>query len=374
MRILIIAGLNDAHAQTVRWGLQELGVDPVMWYWHDFPNTDSCTFNIAAKNSTIKLNIQGVNLDGKFDVIWVRRKFSPVPQKDCHQDDKEIIIRESYEYLENILPYLGHTDTTWINELQADRLAENKLRQLLLAAETGFNIPATLAGNNYDCISKFYYDYNKKVVFKAFSPHEWLNSDGSKTVLRTSIIQEANIANEFAIHACPGIYQELIEKKYEARVTVIGDTVIAAKLDSQKYGATIDWRFDVKVDHNSLSPLELPLEVSNKCLILCKKMGLKFGAIDFIVDQNDRYIFLEINNAGQFLWIENYDPSITLLDIFCRFIANYKNHLNGQNKKQITLQRYFESKIFHDYQTRMIQINQDFAKSNNATKTLHSIA
>ena len=35
-----------------------------------------------------------------------------------------------------------------------------------------------------------------------------------------------------------------------------------------------------------------------------RKMGLVFCALDFIVTQDDEYVFLEVNEQGQFLWIE----------------------------------------------------------------------
>ena len=33
--------------------------------------------------------------------------------------------------------------------------------------------------------------------------------------------------------------------------------------------------------------------------------GLKFGAIDMVITPNDHYVFLEVNPAGQWGWIED---------------------------------------------------------------------
>lgn len=41
-----------------------------------------------------------------------------------------------------------------------------------------------------------------------------------------------------------------------------------------------------------------------KCLALVKNLGLVFGCIDMIVTPEGKYVFLEINPNGQWMWIE----------------------------------------------------------------------
>lgn len=35
------------------------------------------------------------------------------------------------------------------------------------------------------------------------------------------------------------------------------------------------------------------------------KLGLVFGALDFIIKPNGEYIFLEVNPNGQWLWLDD---------------------------------------------------------------------
>lgn len=49
-------------------------------------------------------------------------------------------------------------------------------------------------------------------------------------------------------------------------------------------------------------------------------LGLVFGCIDIIVTLNGEYCFLEVNEMGQFLWIERANPEIRILDAFCDFL------------------------------------------------------
>lgn len=50
--------------------------------------------------------------------------------------------------------------------------------------------------------------------------------------------------------------------------------------------------------------IKLPDAILNQCISLLKILNLRFGAIDFILDKNGNYIFLEINPNGQWAWIE----------------------------------------------------------------------
>ena len=57
--------------------------------------------------------------------------------------------------------------------------------------------------------------------------------------------------------------------------------------------------------------IELPTCVQNQCVAITNALGLQFGAIDYVIDRNGNFVFLELNPNGQWAWIEN----ITGLDI-----------------------------------------------------------
>ena len=109
------------------------------------------------------------------------------------------------------------------------------------------------------------------------------------------------------IVACPVALQEYIEKRLELRITIVGESIFAAEIYSQEYKDTeIDWR------HLSMTPdavpthkvHSLPDEISSKLLSLMKRLGLVFGCIDMILTPEGEYVFLEVNPAGQWGWIE----------------------------------------------------------------------
>ena len=50
--------------------------------------------------------------------------------------------------------------------------------------------------------------------------------------------------------------------------------------------------------------MEIPDEVEDRLLELKRRLGLVFGAIDMRLTPQGDYVFLEINPAGQFMYIE----------------------------------------------------------------------
>jgi glutathione synthase/RimK-type ligase-like ATP-grasp enzyme len=92
----------------------------------------------------------------------------------------------------------------------------------------------------------------------------------------------------------PGIYQALVLKAYELRVTMIGRRAFAAKVCSQeRRTGRLDWRKAYAELH--MEPFELPPEVAEQCFAVMQKLDIVFGCFDFIVRPDGRYVFLEVN-------------------------------------------------------------------------------
>ncbi|MCC4595479.1 hypothetical protein NRY95_05775 [Xanthomonas campestris pv. phormiicola] len=93
------------------------------------------------------------------------------------------------------------------------------------------------------------------------------------------------------------------------------------RIDSQADAVgRLDWR---AIDdlQGVLSPIELPTEIRGKCLEFMQAMGLDMGCFDFIADRSRNCIFVEVNQQGQFLWLEDYVPSMRVLGEFCEFVV-----------------------------------------------------
>ncbi len=322
-RILIIAKRNDVHMKAVSWGLHVLGHEAVIWYWDDFPRNDLLGVWIGEdKPDRFALTTGSVHSAAPFDVIWVRRRKEPVAMAASHPDDLGVIATQSTQFLATLLPLLGHAGTRWVNHPDAEFRGRDKAHQLAAARALGFPIPDTYIGNDIAAVRELLARHPGGIVHKSFTPHSWDNEDGSATFSRTSQLGATHLEREFAVRACPAIYQAKVEKKHELRVTVIGNKVIAALIDSQRDGPTVDWRMEGGAGVSNLAATELAPEIADRCRSLCRRLGLAFGCIDLIVTPRDEVVFLEINCAGQFLFKESVDPRLPMLDSFCRFLVH----------------------------------------------------
>jgi glutathione synthase/RimK-type ligase-like ATP-grasp enzyme len=109
-------------------------------------------------------------------------------------------------------------------------------------------------------------------------------------------------------------FQEMIPKTLELRVTVVGDRVMTASIDSQSSErAAYDWRRDGLRLAQGWKTYELPREVEEKVLRLMDYFVLNYGAIDIIATPDGRHVFLEVNPVGEFFWLER-SPGLPVSD------------------------------------------------------------
>jgi hypothetical protein len=67
----------------------------------------------------------------------------------------------------------------------------------------------------------------------------------------------------------------------------------------------IDWRLVTENHRDGVwKPLEIPPGVVKKTLEFMGSLGLHFGRLDFLIDEEDSWWFLEVNPNGQFGWLD----------------------------------------------------------------------
>ena len=133
------------------------------------------------------------------------------------------------------------------------------------------------------------------VVFKQFIalPEAW-----SET--RRLGEAETKIADA-EIRLAPVIFQRHVAAVADLRVTIIGDEVFAAAVDVRGLGYDVDVRMNLDARHVAH---DLPDDIATMLRALMRRLGLMYGAIDLRLTADGRYVFLEINPAGQFLYVE----------------------------------------------------------------------
>jgi hypothetical protein len=199
--------------------------------------------------------------------------------------------------------YLALSDK-WLNAPANIARAEDKAMQLALGDEVGLRVPPTIVTNDIATAMEFMSE--GATVGKAFHTGFLDDADGKVgRVIFTTRLDSGRQPTRESLSVAPVILQREILKAYDVRATVVGCRVFAATIDSQiKVETIVDWRRGALPDLPHARH-ELPDEVASRCVSLVRLLGLRFAAIDLVLDQNGDYWFLEANPNGQWAWIEN---------------------------------------------------------------------
>ena len=191
-----------------------------------------------------------------------------------------------------------------MDHLHHIRHAENKQLQLQVARELGLDTPRTLTTNDPAAVRAFAKSCEDQMVTKMLSSFA-IYDEGKELVVFTNPVKPEDLADLSGLSLCPATFQELLPKSLEIRVTVVGQRVMSACVDSQVSArAAHDWRRDGLRMLQDWRTYKLPDEVEEKILRLMDYFCLNYGAIDIILTPDGRHVFLELNPCGEFFWLE----------------------------------------------------------------------
>jgi len=313
--VLISTVPSDIHAAAVRRALARKGHDAIVWYGADLPTRLAATVRLGGDRDPA-VHLDDVAID-PIGAVWLRRPAAPVLPDDMHPGDRPVAARELDAFVRAIHGVVA-PDAFWVNSLDGMRRASNKVLQLREASACGLAIPDTLVSNDPRRIRGFLRGYGGAVIYKPLRPSMWSGPDGIACAF-TTLITEDVLPDDDVLRLTPGIFQPLITKRHELRVTYIGDHVATARVLSQDDAALrVDWR--ASGGRPPLEPDHLPAPVDRACRALLRRLGIVFGCIDLIVTPDGDHVFLEVNEMGQWLWVEEALPELRLLDRFTELL------------------------------------------------------
>ncbi|MFO0802846.1 MAG: hypothetical protein U0791_06950 [Gemmataceae bacterium] len=228
--------------------------------------------------------------------VWYRRALAPrLHHLDLTSGDREFAERESRHFLEGAL---GAVPARWVNPWPAVHLWERKLGQLPLAAACGFRVPRTIVSTDSAWLSRAAAEM--PVVIKAIAQGFHETKDGVESVY-THALPAERLTDARAASVCPTLVQERLTKVADIRLTVVGERLFAARLDADLHDG-LDWRRpDTAVRYSSV---EVPFQIAAAVLAMNRRTSLRYGAYDFALMPDGEWVFLEVNPAGEFAWIE----------------------------------------------------------------------
>ena len=302
-KVLILGNAHDGHVVAVKAELDELKVPTDLFRFEQFLDQSSVSFNFGNEKNNLSVALaNGDRLElPTYTAIWHRRPGFIKSQKFPMEWIRTIMTQEANSALWGSFYSLS---CLWVNHPARDNMCLEKLWQLDIATKAGLLIPDTLITNDPEQARAFYAKHDKQVVYKMISEqsHSALPKFELPGGVPTLHLRDADDKHLDQVKLGAHLFQQRVRKAFDVRTTVMGKKVFSFKIDSQSGSGKLDWRHDYSV---SMSPYELPDDVYRGCVNLMARMGLNYGAIDFCVTPEGEHVFLEINCAGQFLWLEH---------------------------------------------------------------------
>lgn len=300
--ILIVTNQRDVTSDLVVLQLQCRGLPYVRFNSEDFLTRGGLSWEIDGSLTTGELHHRGKSLDlHAVSAVWFRRPLAPQPSPQFPSGlARRFAVQEGEATVRNLWALL---DCLWVSRPEAILRAGQKLAQLRAAAELGFETPPTLLTTDPDRARVFCRAHGD-VVAKPLGGGAAGRHDGTRIVIYANRLQPHHLERLDTVAGIPTLFQRLIRKGHDLRVTVVGRRVFATEIWTRGSGdESVDWRREPVENLHHVSHT-LPAAVESRILDLVRRSGLQFSALDFVVDQDGRYVFLELNPNGQWAWIE----------------------------------------------------------------------
>lgn len=289
--ILIISFEDNTHVEAVRRHLtMDHEVVDLAW----FPARMRLTATTGPDGHGAHLTLPSGRQIAVEDVgaVWNRR-IRPYTLHDDLQDETARLFAwsESTEALEGVW---HASDAWWMNPWGLDEAVQRKVWQLAVAREVGLAVPRTCVTNDPDEARAFVdSERPNPVIRKAFRNIE-------QAPRTTAIVDDEAMRAIDSVRYAPVIFQEYVPVAVDLRVTVVDGEVLAAAIRSEATHA-VDYRPGLDTAH--VTAWDLPDDVTTALLALMDRFGLRYGAIDLRVTPEGRHVFLEVNPAGEFLFV-----------------------------------------------------------------------
>jgi glutathione synthase/RimK-type ligase-like ATP-grasp enzyme len=303
--VLVATTRLDPHADAVMDALDRCGCEAFRLHPEDFLTDYRFSFAVAETGWNLaladalgrKIDLEALRVSGylrKPRLVAARPELKKAFHRRFAEDEAQAALRALLR-----LPGIR-----WFPDPDAVRRGSIKLLQLVAAREAGLAVPQTVVTTDPDVAVAFVRAQPTGAVCKRVGTSP-VDNDGNHLVLYTALVQDGDL-DLLAENVCqaPTLLQELIPKRADLRVVVVGETLFACEIDSQSdERARLDWRVadPFELPHQIV---ELPDEVSAAVRRFVGGYGLEFSVIDLAVTPHNRYVFFENNPNGQWYWLE----------------------------------------------------------------------
>lgn len=293
-QVLIIRS-SRTWTEAVEDRLRSHGHEPVLFDTDRFPS--EIRVSLLDDGTARIVDGDTVHVLDDLHAIWYRRALWTRP--DLPPDVAAVVHQESRTFVQGLIerfrPYV-------LQPRSLTTSAGLKPRQLSVARRNGLDVPATVVSTDAGVLREHARALGGNIVTKVVT--SLVVRDDAMQVVMTSPVSQEDLDALSEVEVVPVVLQERLDKLRELRVTVVGDALFVCSVDTRGDDtAEVDWRRNP--DGVVWSPDTLPEAVGQALLATVQELGLVFGAADIIHTTDGRYVFLEVNPAGEYLWVDH---------------------------------------------------------------------
>ncbi|GAA1588839.1 hypothetical protein GCM10009678_84010 [Actinomadura kijaniata] len=309
--VLVVTQDFDPTVDPVIQALGERGAQVVRVDLSYFPRRMSfTTSDFRGERRQLRHRDRVVDLDA-LSAVWYRRPTGFDFGPEMGEPERQFARKEAMQAIGGIMRATG---CLWVNRPDVDAIGDLKPYQLQLAKRLGFRVPRTLLTNDPAEVRELLEAGGEPIVYKSQTGGVIHYPGAFPGGLLTTVVGDEIHEHLDRVGHTMCMFQEYVEKAYEVRLTVIGNTYFPVVINSQEMDTTkVDWRGEA--GEHSVLPYgdyrPLPDDVVKKTQALLSELNAVYAAVDFIVTPEGEHIFLEVNPAGQFMWMK-YDLDLPL--------------------------------------------------------------
>ena len=293
--VLVVSRADDAHLPPVIEAIRRRNKGVVVLELTSIPRGIPVTVGhdeLGSWGARMALPRGGHLRNADIAGVWWRRPGPCGAPETTPPEDRAFVATQVAEAMTGFWSTLT---ATWVNDPWNDQRASHKPPQLQIAARIGLEVPRTLIPTRGSEIRDFLSRFAAhRIVIKLLAADA---EHGSPTRFVTAVqedrLPEGPVSPVILQVYVPGI---------DVRVTVVGNQVFAASIDARKTSSPEDFRpvySKCRVAVHTLADRE-----KRMILEMTRTLGLAYAAFDFRRTDDGRLVFLEVNPAGQWLFVE----------------------------------------------------------------------
>lgn len=316
MKIIIVGNESDNQPAPVKWALEQAGYQVTCWPGLSFRKPQQASLLLGQSS---KMVLGQLALE-RGDAIWFYHPDEPTPNPNTADADKKFAAAEYLNFYHSIAYMLETLPVRCVNKFSASRMIQNKAVQLHLAATCGMKAPQALMSNSPQAVKDFVAHNPGRTICKSFAPHLWQGKGGGVSVTETFELHRDQLPEDEVFTLAPGIFQHMVPKQFDVRTVLMGNSIYSYSVHTRNNA--LDWRRQAATQNIEVEIIATPPDIEGGILKFAKKSGICFGSFDFAVDTSGQWWFLEVNEQGQFLWLDTFNSESKLLQKFCAFLTD----------------------------------------------------